>query len=195
MIRKGESVKRKEKEQNKISTPSSSPFPLPPFQKKEYKQFLELFHPQPGYRLLEATTHADALTQLLIDLLEPYGGRLSLSMFPGEHQHFEVSEHLKPHTVSDFSKPFKAMPRDNDIVILHNVLHRHTFPERILKACYTTLANAGEIIITAPKGEMDIEKMYEDLEKMEYRAANQIDIFEAYDLVMAKKMHMWGNGL
>ncbi|MEA3374466.1 MAG: hypothetical protein U9Q62_12345 [Campylobacterota bacterium] len=188
-------MKRKEKEQNRISTPSSSHFPLSPSQKKEHREFLELFHPQPGYKLLEVTTHADALTQLLIDFLIPYDGRLSLSLFPGEHQHFEASEHLKLHTVPDFAKPFRALPRDNDIVILHDVFHRHTSPERILKACYTTLANTGEVIITVPKGEMDIVKMYEDLEKSEYRAANQIDIFEEYDLVMAKKMHMWGNGL
>lgn len=29
----------------------------------------------------------------------------------------------------------------------------------------------------------------------DFRAPNPIDIFEKYDLVMAKKMHMWGNGL
>ena len=37
--------------------------------------------------------------------------------------------------------------------------------------------------------------MYELLENNEFRAANFIDIFPNYDLVMAKKMHMWGNGL
>jgi len=33
------------------------------------------------------------------------------------------------------------------------------------------------------------------LENADFRAMNQIDIFENYHLVMAKKMHMWGNGL
>jgi len=42
---------------------------------------------------------------------------------------------------------------------------------------------------------MDIEAMKEMLEEFEFRAANDIDVVEGYDLVMAKKMHMWGNGL
>lgn len=163
--------------------------------KKEYAEFLELFHPQPGYKVLEVTTHADGLTKALADFMVPYDGRLALAMYPGEHQEFVASKYLKPHAVPDFSKPFRALPRDNDIVVLDDTLHRHAFPERILKAAYTTLANTGEIIIITPKGELDIRGLYEDLEKAEYRAANQIDIFKDFDLVMAKKMHMWGNGL
>ncbi len=162
---------------------------------KEYADFLELFHPQPGYKVLEVTTHADGLTKVLVDFMVPYEGRLALAMYPGEHQVMEASEHLKAHEVPDFNRPFRALPRDNDIVVLDDILHRHAFPERILKACYTTLANTGEVIIMAPKGEMDVERVLADLEKMEYRAGNQIDIFKDRDLVMAKKMHMWGNGL
>jgi hypothetical protein len=45
------------------------------------------------------------------------------------------------------------------------------------------------------KGTMDISAMKEMLERHEYRAANAIDVLPEYDLVMAKKMHMWGNGL
>jgi hypothetical protein len=42
---------------------------------------------------------------------------------------------------------------------------------------------------------MDIESTKELLEKFEFRAPNEIDVIDEYDLVMAKKMHMWGNGL
>ena len=86
--------------------------------KKEYAEFLELFHPQPGYKVLEVTTHADSLTELLADFMVPYDGRLALAMYPGEHREFAASEYLKPHAVPDFSKPFRALPRDNDIVVL-----------------------------------------------------------------------------
>ena len=33
------------------------------------------------------------------------------------------------------------------------------------------------------------------LEKFEFRAPSKINILDEFDLVMAKKMHMWGNGL
>jgi hypothetical protein len=162
---------------------------------KEQRDFLQLFHPQPGYKLLEVTTQAGTLTRLLHTFLQPYHGRLAVALYPGEHDLPTPSDSLKIHTVDSFSKPFRALPRDNDIVILNDLLDHHAFPERILKAVYTTLANTGEVIIMAPKGSMDIEALMILLEKTEYRAANQIQVFEDFDLVMAKKMHMWGNGL
>jgi hypothetical protein len=42
---------------------------------------------------------------------------------------------------------------------------------------------------------MDIEATKTLLEEFEFRAPNYIDVLDEYDLVMAKKMHMWGNGL
>jgi hypothetical protein len=42
---------------------------------------------------------------------------------------------------------------------------------------------------------MDIEAVKTILEDHEFRAPNEIDIMEGYDLIMAKKMHMWGAGL
>jgi hypothetical protein len=45
------------------------------------------------------------------------------------------------------------------------------------------------------KGVMDIEAIKTMLEEHEFRAPNEIDVIDGYDLVMAKKMHMWGNGL
>jgi hypothetical protein len=45
------------------------------------------------------------------------------------------------------------------------------------------------------KGVLDIEALKEKLELFEFRSANNIDIIKDYDLVIAKKMHMWGNGL
>lgn len=162
---------------------------------KAHQEFLDLFHPQPGYKLLEVTTHAGEISSLLIDFLKPYDGRLAVAQYPGEHESFEASENLKLQNVPDFTKVFRALPRDNDIVILNDILHRHHLPDRILKAVYTTLANTGEVIIMAPKGEMDLHQMCQELENAEYRAPNPIDIFAEYDLVMAKKMHMWGNGL
>ena len=42
--------------------------------------------------------------------------------------------------------------------------------------------------------ELNIETK-EILEDFEFRVANYIDLVEGYDLIMAKKMHMWGNGL
>jgi len=167
------------------------------------ENFLELFSPQPGYKILDITAHADALSLALLQRLEPVRGRLSLVQYPGEHtplkaeaEKGEAGATLQQQSVPDFSKPFRALPRDNDIVFIRDVLHRHVQPERILKAIYTTLANAAEVIIVTETGAADTERQLALLEKIDFRAANVIeDMDEGVTVVMAKKMHMWGNGL
>ena len=94
-----------------------------------------------------------------------------------------------------FNQPFRAMPRDNDIVVLKDVFYAHENQDMLLKLSYLTLANTGDIIIMEKKGVMDIKEIKMKLEEFEFRAPNEIDIVDGYDLVMAKKMHMWGNGL
>jgi hypothetical protein len=162
------------------------------------EEFLELFTPQPGYKILDITAHADAFSRALLQRLGPVRGRLSLVQYPGEHVMIEPDGDatLQQQTVPDFTKPFRALPRDNDIVFIRDVLHRHAQPERILKAIYTTLANAAEVIIVTETGAADTEAQLALLETIDFRAANVIeDMGEGVTVVMAKKMHMWGNGL
>jgi hypothetical protein len=163
---------------------------------KRYQQFLQLIHPQPGFKVLDITSHADMLTAAILEHLSPFPEhRLALSLYPGEHHIFESGDSLKMHSVPNYSTPFRALPRDNDVVLIRDVLQQHAFRERMLKGIYTTLANTGDIIIISKKGSADIEEQKAMLEAAEFRASNSIDILEGYDLVMAKKMHMWGNGL
>ena len=145
------------------------------------EQFLQLFTPLPGNHYLQVSTSADEITEALSSLLEGVDGELSLALYNDENL--------------DFSKPFRAPARSNDIVILQDVFHAHQNKKMILKIAYTSLANTADIIIMEKKGVMDIQAMKDMLEEFEFRAANDIDVLPEYDLVMAKKMHMWGNGL
>lgn len=163
---------------------------------QDYTQFLELIQPQPGFKVLDVTAHADALTAAVVAHLKPFEPhRLSLALYPGEHLDFEASESLKVQEIPNYNLPFRALPRDNDIVIIRDVLHKHTQTERILKSIYTTLANTGDVIIVTKTQEADVQAQLDILERLEFRSGNSIDILDGYTLVMAKKMHMWGNGL
>ena len=147
----------------------------------DLKQFLQLFKPLPGNRYLQVTTTSDEISQALELLLAQVGGKLNVTLYNEENL--------------DFSKPFHALPREHDMVILQDIFLFHQNKSMLLKATYTTLANTANVIIIEKKGLMDIEEIKHILEENEFRAANQIDVLEKYDLVMAKKMHMWGNGL
>jgi len=163
---------------------------------QSYKQFLELIQPQPGFKVLDVTAHADELTEAVVEHLKPFSHhRLALALYPGEHKVFETGDALKIQEIPNYNLPFRALPRDNDIVIIRDVFHKHSQAERILKSIYTTLANTGDIIIITKSEEADVEAQKEILERLEFRSANSIDILDGYCLVMAKKMQMWGNGL
>jgi hypothetical protein len=159
-------------------------------------QFLELFNPLPGNHYLQVTTKVDTTTIALQNIIKEVDGEFRLALYSEDE--FVVDESLsetKVQFIKKFNTPFRALPRDNDIVILKDILTQHTNPELLVKIAYTTLANTADIVIMEPKGMMNIEATKEMLERFEFRAPNYIDILDEYDLVMAKKMHMWGNGL
>ncbi|MEA2112068.1 MAG: hypothetical protein U9P71_08480 [Campylobacterota bacterium] len=158
------------------------------------KQFLELFNPYPGNQFLLLTSHSDEITPVLAQMLENVNGTLSLHCFPGKHDDVKL-DNIKRSDIVDFKSLPRALPRSNDMVILQDVYAQHELKERIIKQMYATLANTGDIIIMQKRGTMDFEKMLEMLEAFEFRAGNAIDCHPDYDLVMGKKMHMWGNGL
>jgi predicted nicotinamide N-methyase len=129
-------------------------------------------------------------------MLKKKDGELRIAYYGDDEPELNTQfPHAKVQFIKNFLQPFRALPRDNDIVILKDLFHLHHNQDLLLKVAYTTLANTAEIIIMQEKGTMDIEAIKEMLEKYEFRAANYIDVLPEYDLVMAKKMHMWGNGL
>jgi len=145
------------------------------------EQFLQLFNPYPGNHYLQVCTSEDEITKELRTMMDSVNGELSVVLYNDDNL--------------DFSKAFRALPRSHDIVVLQDIFHKHDNQKMILNLAYHTLANTADIIIMEKKGVMDIEAIKALLEEFEFRAPNDIDIVEGYDLVMAKKMHMWGNGL
>ncbi|WP_345992708.1 hypothetical protein [Sulfurimonas sp. HSL-1716] len=155
----------------------------------------ELISPLPGFTILHARAEEDALTPILSSMLQEAGGTLNLAIYEPKNEAEEFDDNVKVQYVENYDKVFRALPRDNDIVILQDVLAKHSDKERMLKNAYMTLANAAQIIIMEKKGVMDIDEVKSWLYEREFRAANEIEIIDGYDLIMAKKMHMWGNGL
>ena len=162
----------------------------------DLKQFLELFNPLPGNQYLQVTTRPDETTKALCELMQSVDGEFSLVVYDEEAIDIESEfPNAKIQHVKNFKQPFRAIPRTYDVVVLKDFFHLHEIQKTVLKSSYTTLANAAHIIIMQEKGTMDIEAVKNILEEYEFRSSNAIDVLENYDLVMAKKLHMWGNGL
>lgn len=144
-------------------------------------KFLQLFNPYPGNHYLQICKEENEITKELKLLLKRVEGKLNLALYNEQNL--------------NFSQAFRASPRMHDIVIIQDVFSKHENPNIILKLAYQTLANSANIIILEKKGSINIASTKILLEELEFRAANEIDIVDGYDLVIAKKMHMWGNGL
>ena len=145
------------------------------------EQFSQLFNPLPGNHYMQITTAKDEITDLLNTMLEKVNGELGTILYNDENL--------------NFTQPFRALARSNDIIIFQDTFIAHKNQKMILRIAYTSLANTANIIIMEKKGVMDIEVMKNMLEEFEFRAPNDIDIVDGYDLIIAKKMHMWGAGL
>ena len=90
---------------------------------------------------------------------------------------------------------FRLTPREYEYAILINTLDLCEDKKKFLDVIYHALENSAQVILIEDKSSSDISEMIELLDEANYRAVNNIDIFADYNLVMAKKLHMWGNGL
>jgi len=156
-------------------------------------QFLQLFNQYPGSHYMQITKEPDDITKKLYDLLDA-NGKFSLVIY-GEETNLQNFENANIKYVKNLDEPFRALPRSNDVIILKDIFSSHKNQDILLKTAYSSLANTANIIIMEKLNILDIEKTKQKLEKFEFRASNNIDIVDGYDLIIAKKMHMWGNGL
>ena len=67
------------------------------------------------------------------------------------------------------------------------------FENEFVKKVHGHIKSSGNIILFLPKHDSTvIRRWYEHLEEHLYVAMNTLDIFEHYELLIAKKMHGWG---
>lgn len=158
--------------------------------------FCDLFQTSPQMKIMVATSHNDRLSEEICRFLEPFNATVDLSLYPGEHEEYSSAIIGKKDAIKDFNSPIRSATRDYETIILQDVLHLHTLPLKLLQLIYRSLENSAEIIIVQEYGAMESSEVEVLLEKAEFRAANTItDLIAGYDVIVAKKMHMWGNGL
>lgn len=158
--------------------------------------FFDLLHPSPQMKILAVSSHADFLLSELADFLQPHNGSMDIALYPGEHQEVSNTSIARRDTLKDYTSPPRSTSRDYEAVIVQDVLHLHTLPLKFLQLIYRSMENSAEVIIVQKKGVMETSDVEALLEQSEFRAPNSIDdLIEGYDVIVAKKMHMWGAGL
>jgi len=148
------------------------------FKVKEIEEFSSLLEDAPALCLLNIANGVNPLINILEEKINKNEGTLE-------------SKDLNNITC----EKFRLRSREFEYCILFDTITSCQEKEKFIKACYRSLENSAFIIVIEPKQSNNISEVIELLDLCEFRVASNIDIFDDYNLIMAKKLHMWGNGL
>jgi len=146
---------------------------------KEIESFLSLFNVTPNTSILHISNNCFDITSTIENFSNTINGKLIYKDF---------------HTLN--LERFRLIAREFEYAIISECLDGIGDKDKFIQEVYHSLENSANVILIENKNNNNnIETMIHLLDSNDFRATNAIDIFEDYHLVIAKKMHMWGNGL
>ncbi len=141
--------------------------------------FQTIFQDSPNLAVLHLDNDMQIIKPIIKNLVEKNEGTLN-------YQNFKDSGGCAR---------FKSKTRDYEYAILSDILQHCEYQEKMLKLVYHSLENSSQIIVLCNKEDIELSTIKKLLDKSNFLAINDIDLFEQYHLVVAKKMHMWDAGL
>ena len=141
---------------------------------KELDDFSCLFDLTPNIDILNLTNHCDIITKALHNLLKPVGGNLTT---------------IETSAVVELKSNIKRSNYDYGIIC--DSFINSTNKNMLIKIITMAIRDSGYIIILEKKDKA-LDDIYVLLEEFDYGAISMIDIFSEYNLIMGKKLHMWG---
>lgn len=145
---------------------------------KQLNLFKELFAPYPNIAILHINNSLDLISQTLENIKDENDGNIKYIEFKSE-----VDARLK------------ASAREFEYVVLGDILSYCPNRDKILKLIYKSIENSGNLIILENKQNNNKDEILSLLEETGFQAGNCIDLFDDFNLLTAKKMHHWDNGL
>ncbi len=129
---------------------------------KNLDMFLELFNFYPNMQILEVGELNKDIKETLENELNKCDGNLK-------------------HYKGELERLFECVVISDDIQIT----------EKVLKDSYLKLEITADLIILVKKDSLDLWELKDLIGECGFTAVNNIDIFDKYDLVTAKKQEMW----
>ena len=138
------------------------------------REFSSLFDLTPCISILDVNSNFLDISKNLDNIVKPFDGNLTTLN----------NINLKELRV-------KAKRSNYEYVVLSNTFLNQENKQLFMKIISMALRDSGYMIIIEEK-QKDLTKIYEMLEELDYGAISSIDIFEKHNLIMGKKLHMWG---
>lgn len=145
---------------------------------KNLELFKGLFADYPNIAILHIDNSVGLLDETLEEIKDINDGNIKYINFEDES-----------------SARLRATAREYEYVILGDILSYCPNKDKILKLIYKAIENSGNIIILEKKENNNKDEILELLENTGFQAGNNIELFENYHTITAKKMHHWDNGL
>lgn len=144
----------------------------------ELNLFKGLFQNFENISILHINNGLDFLSPILKEVAEEYNGTVIYKKFEDEN-----------------SARLRSKAREYEYIILSDILSHCPNKDIIIKIMYKALENSANIIILEKKSNNNLDEIKKLLDDTSFVAINDIDLFEDYELITAKKLHMWGSGL
>lgn len=153
---------------------------------------LDILRPSPQMKILIIGDELGEIVELFSNFIKSHNGTMDIASYT--QINYTSPQIGRCDTIKDYASYSRCNARDYEYVILKDTLSIHENPIKLLENIYRSMENSAEIIVLQKQNLLfDTEGM---LDECEFRTPNKIhDIWKNYDAVVAKKMHMWGNGL
>lgn len=146
---------------------------------------LDILRPSPQMKILLIGSGLNELVELFGNFISPHNGVMDIYSYDGSL--YSNSTICKQLFVKDYPP---SSSREYEYIIAKDI----PTDVKLLKLLYRSMENSAEIIVLQ-KCDLGIN-VEEILESCEFKTPNTIyGIYKDLEITVAKKLHMWGNGL
>lgn len=141
---------------------------------KEVDEFSSLFDLTPNIAILDLNNGCETVTKALNGFTASIDADITT---------------LEPAPLIDLRPKIKRT--NYDYGVISDSILDHVDKKNLMKMITLAIRDSGYIIVLEKK-EKSLDEIYALLEEFDFGAVSSIDIFEDHNLLMGKKMHMWG---
>jgi len=167
-------------------------------QENEIEQLLEILSEHPRLRIAHFTEGGELFINRLNQLSVEKGYEYQLHLLD-DNLHRKLKENLVINDISNIKRIKWEQNRYASPALQYDLLFvtasiPNDYKEAFAKKIYSHIKSAGEIILFLEKGELkNSDEWRVALEEYLFVAINiEVNMFENYDILIARKMHGWG---
>ncbi len=161
---------------------------------KEFKKLISIIPEYPGVAIFHMTNEGRELCRMLDKYAKEKEYTYHLVSVDEDFvKALEQEGIAKPRKITYKQQRYNQHSKLYDYIYIDVDVESLEKPELFLKKVYAIAKNAAKILFFVPKAQKDFSKLESLLEKGNFVAINPIDdMFEAYNILSAQKMHGWG---